>query len=444
MDKAWIRKLGYLNNFAKGSESIANQIAYLTIGVLSPLPAYAVSLRVSIGFYLGAFLEIPMGVLADVAGHRKALAYGFAIIAISCAGLLWACLMGHLSYSLWVLSVAAILEAIGTALVSGCFQAYIQCIIDDEVSKMSLESSSSDIKFKALSMSHAYGNFFSAMAPTLIIGGVFVCHIVWGISSLALAVPVVTYTALSLYFFSSRFSRLGARIDKVLPNRSEKWLSYKANLLAFYRGIVKSQPVYRYKLITLFVLMVLSVLMVVHVHTYLMISQLREFDLTQGNYIQGILAFMVLVSFNLAHYIKGWAASLISEQSKPGNVLFLSLGAQAVLALSMLLAYYLGYSILSVLIFVLLFRACFTPGQSVIQSMLLEMVPENLRATVYSLVQVFVLLIYASYSAYLTFNGQGVEPPDAIFFQIFILTVLSASLAVILFLRGHAVKLGYE
>ncbi|APC18003.1 hypothetical protein BLL42_20550 [Pseudomonas frederiksbergensis] len=125
-------------------------------------------------------------------------------------------------------------------------------------------------------------------------------------------------------------------------------------------------------------------------------------------------------------------------------MLFLSLGAQAVLALSMLLAYYQGYSIISVLMFVLLFRACFTPGQSVIQSMLLELVPENLRATVYSLVQVFVLLIYASYSAYLTVGGKGVEPPDTIFLQIFILTILSASLAAVLFLRGYAVKLGYE
>lgn len=444
MDRTWIRKLGYLINFAKGSESIANQIAYLTIGVLSPLPPYAVSLRVSIGFYLGALLEVPMGMLADVAGHRKALAYGFAVIAISCAGLLWSCLMGHLSYSLWILSVAAILEAIGTALVSGCFQAYIQSIIDDEVAKMDLGAESSDMKIKALSMSQAYGNFFSAMVPTLMIGGVFICHILWGISSFALVMPVITYTALALYFFSSRFRGLGINRARVNIGQQSKWSSYKENLLDFNVSIVNSLPVYRYRFLALFALMVLSVLTVIHVHTYLMISQLREFDLVQGNYSDAIFAFLTLISFNLAHYVKGWVASSISERSKPGNVLFCSLGAQGALALSMLALYYFGYHIVSVLMFVLLFRACFTPGQSVIQSMLLEMVPDNLRATVYSFVQVFVLLIYASYSAYLTVDGKGVEPPNTIFFQVFILAMISTLLAAVVFLRRYALKLSYE
>lgn len=443
MDKMWIRKLGYLTNFAKGSESIANQIAYLTIGVLSPLPPYAVSLRVSIGFYLGALLEIPMGMLADVAGHRKALAYGFAVIAISCAGLLWSCLMGHLSSSLWILSVAAILEAIGTALVSGCFQAYIQSIIDNEVAKIEPGAGASDIKIKALSMSQAYGNFFSAMVPTIMIGGVFVCHILWGISSFALVLPVITYTALSVYFFSSRFLGLGLGRSGLSTSRNGKWSSYKINFFDFKASIVSSLPAYRYKFLSLFALMVLSVLTVIHVHTYLMISQLREFDLVKGNYSEAIMAFLILISFNLAHYIKGWVASYISEKSKPGNVLFYSLSAQGILALSMLVAYYLGWHIVSVLIFVLLFRACFTPGQSVIQSMLLEMVPDNLRATVYSFVQVFVLLVYASYSAYLTVSGKGIEQPNVIFFQIFILTLLSASLAAMLFYRRYAIKLGY-
>lgn len=76
--------------------------------------------------------------------------------------------------------------------------------------------------------------------------------------------------------------------------------------------------------------------------------------------------------------------------------------------------------------------------------MLLEMVPENLSGSRVRFGSGFFLLIYASYSVYLTVDGKGVEPPDAIFFKSLFSLILSASLAALLFLRGYAVKLGDE
>lgn len=78
-----------------------------------------------------------------------------------------------------------------------------------------------------------------------------------------------------------------------------------------------------------------------------------------------------------------------------------------------------------------LFNAMFSPGHTSLQSTLLAEVPEHLRASVFSVVQVVVLLAYGSYSALLAASGVGVDQPDQIFVQLLCLSGAGMLLAVL-------------
>ena len=80
------------------------------------------------------------------------------------------------------------------------------------------------------------------------------------------------------------------------------------------------------------------------------------------------------------------------------------------------------------------------------QSKFLVEVPAHLRATVFSIVQIVVLVAYGSYSAMLTANGTGVDSPDRIFIQLMVLTALVLALTIVCdaigFKRASRVGLG--
>ncbi len=418
----WIKQLGYLQNIAKGSESIANQVSHLVVGVLSPLPTYAVSLRVSVGFYLGCFLELPTGALADVIGHRRTLGYGCGIVALACLGLFVACHFSQLPITIWILVLSSMFSAAGGALVSGCLQAFIQDYIDQHVSS-SLSSvvgeSTEELKVKALSLSQGYGNFFSALMPTFVIGGVFVSYLRWGHSEWVLLVPVATYIGLAVFFFlnPSEAKRTGITCSIAIH-----WHKYCQQLRSFGVTLIRNEHNNRFHICALFCLMVLSVLTVIHVHTYLMISQLRQLDLQHGGIKQSLMAFCILASFDLAHYIKGAVVPFVTKRLSSTQLLYVSLIAQCTLAALATAGYLKGLQFTSVITFVLLFRAVFTPSQNILQSRLLESIPQHLRASVFSVVQVIVLLAYGTYSAALTMRGVGVDEPQRIFAQLMCLS----------------------
>lgn len=101
-----------------------------------------------------------------------------------------------------------------------------------------------------------------------------------------------------------------------------------------------------------------------------------------------------------------------------------SLIPQEILAIAAIFIYSSGLEFIAVLCFVLLFPSLFTPGQHVIQSSLIQQGPSHLRTTVFSLVQIFGLIGYASYLAALTIKQVGVNSPENIFFHLAVLSIL--------------------
>ncbi|MDR5822800.1 MFS transporter [Caballeronia sp. LZ043] len=337
----WIKRLGYCYNIAKGSESISNQMSHLIVGVLAGLPAYAVSARVSIAFYLGALLELPTGVVADVLGHRRTLIFGYAICAFASFFLFMSCRYSGTPVSMPMLVLSSVSSAAGGCLVSGCLQAFIQDYIDRHVEHSGeTDGCVSELRAKALALSQAYGNFFSAFLPTLVLAGVFALYHLTGRSEWALLVPVVTYGLLSLAFCMMRTA--GERTTPSVSMASH-FRDYARKLVLFLRAVQGRGRAGQWLMVILLLRMTLSILTVIHVHTYLMVSQLRTLDLREGGWETLAMGFLVLAAFDLAHYPKGWIVPFVSKRLESTRLIYCSLLAQILLALIVLGVIRLGY-----------------------------------------------------------------------------------------------------
>ncbi|MGS0896538.1 MFS transporter [Burkholderia stagnalis] len=423
----WIKRLGYFYNIVKGSESISTNMGHLMVGVLSGLPPFAVSLRVSIGFYFGALIEVPTGVLADVLGHRRTLIYGYAICAASSFLLFLSCHYINTSLSLMALVVSSVLSVLGGGLISGCLQAFLQDYIDLQIERSEgAGANSGDLREKALAQSQAYGNFFSAILPTLVLAALFVNYYVTGRGEWALFVPVVMYGCLSVFFYSIKIEE-----EKDVSQQSFKYHveRYRNQLRAFGASLRTSKGADQFLFLILAIRMVLSILTVIHVNTYLMVSQLRQIDLRKGALSAVVMGFFVLAAFSLANYPKGWLASFVSSRFNANRLMYFSLLSQGGLAALALALYRVGYTTAAVIIFVLIFNAVFSLGHTTVQSKLLANVPDRLRASVFSIIQTTVLMVYGSYSALLAATGIGVNRPDQIFVQLLVLVGLGVTLA---------------
>lgn len=426
---AWIKRLGYFYNIAKGSESISNQMSHLIVGVLSGLPAYAMSVRVSVAFYLGALLELPTGVIADVLGHRRTLILGYAICVFASISLFVSCHYSGTVVSFPMLVVSSVLSAAGGCLVSGCLQAFIQDYIDLQIERSrEAVQCANELRAKALALSQGYGNFFSAFLPALVLAGVFAIYHLTHKSEWALLLPAAVYGLLSFVLCLVRTDK-----ESRTPNTSSPvhGREYARHLVLFWRDVSGKGRAEQWRMAILPLRMVISILTVIHVHTYLMVSQLRRLDSQAASWKTLTMGFLVLTAFALSHYPKGLIVPIVSKRLSSIRLIYASLMAQSVLAFIALLVLRLGYSAGAVIGFALLFNATFSPGHMTLQSILLASVPEHLRATMFSLVQVVVLIAYGSYSTLLTASGVGVDRPDQILIQLLSLSSIGIALALL-------------
>ncbi|MEW9809971.1 MAG: MFS transporter [Candidatus Symbiodolus clandestinus] len=416
----WVKQLGYFNNISKGSASISNNMSHLIVGVFSGLPVFSVSLRVSIIFYFSALLELPTGIIADVFGHRHTLAYGYAILALASFCLFITCYYSYLSISTWALIVSSLMSAIGGSLISGSLQTFIQDYIDQQVTKSGvIGEHAEEMKVKAIALSQGYGNFFSGMLSTLVLAAVFASQYLTGRSEWALFISFFIYGAISIFFFCFHFNK-GSQspVRTLLTSGKGYWYQFTLFTADFFQR----NCFFQFKVSILVLRMVLSILTVIHVNTYLMVSQFRKIDLQYADIPTIVLSFLVLAAFDLSHYPKGIIVPFISKHLSSNQLLYFSLISQCALAGVAIFYYHHGYTLITVIGFALLFNAMFSCGNTTLQSILILEVPQYLRASVFSLVQVIVLILYGTYSFLLTTRGSGVDQPEQIFIQLLYLS----------------------
>lgn len=422
------RTVGYLQNISKGNESAAAQISHLIIGVFGGLPAYAVSLRVTIAFYVSCVLEVPSGVVADIIGHARSMVYACICYALACIFIVLAVVAASDNSSLVLIVISSVLSALGGALSSGSFQALLQDLIDKEALSLPVTERTS-FKIRTLSLSQGYGAYFASFFPVVVMAILFLWSKYWTGEEYILFLPAAAFVGFAVYFQGL----VSTEERAVQTNRiSLACASYFAELKNLRLWLVSGALEKRIYFYGFSLLMVFSTLLMIHVHTYLMISQLREVDVRSVSIKDASIIFLMLASFDLAHLVKGWLVPFLTKKYADITLLSISYFGVALLSFFAWLGCYYGYPLLSLIIFILFFRAFLTLGQTIVQSTILVMLPENNRATALSAIQAVVILMYASYSLYLTF--VGIESPPQILKEVLVLSVCSLLVALMVYL----------
>lgn len=215
---SWIKKLGYLQNIKSASESLANQVSHLLIGIFCGFPIYAVSLRVSISFYLSAILELPTGIIADVIGHYRAVAIGYLIGLLACLTLFFSAVDVNSIHSIPLLIISCIFSSIAGSLSSGSFQALLQDYID--LNSYILQNDIYIyIRKNALSISQKYGKSISAFSPPTLILLLFILSKYNKNPEIILLIPAFCYGFLSFYFFKLEKKNIKNSVKKILKQQ---------------------------------------------------------------------------------------------------------------------------------------------------------------------------------------------------------------------------------
>lgn len=398
-----LRFIGYLQSCSKANESAAFQMLHLIVGVFGGMPPHLVSLRVTLSFYLSCFLEIPSGIVADLVGHARAVSYAFICQAVACFFVLVAVLLGSEGVALLLIVGSCIFSALGGALSSGSFQALIQDLIDLESRKL-LAVDRSSFKLKALSLSESHGVWVAAVFPILILGLFFWLEWATPYAVFLLLVPVFGYIALALYIYKlpccSGKGLQGSQTGTAFVECHEALVKLGRNFLGI--SMVK-----RGELLVLSIFLLIGTLLMIHVHTYLIVSQFREMANLSMHVLTVFEMFLVVASFDLAHLVKGWIVPKVSRCYSGWLLIFLSYVSLMALAFLTYTLLGVGFDTLVLVVFVLFFRSTLVLGQNIIQSALLSRLAEQNRATVLSLIQTAVIFLYGTYSIYLTLTGIG-------------------------------------
>ena len=418
MDIKNLKKIGLIENTYKGVESSFNQTSHLLIGVFGFLPIYCVSLRLSIVFILSFILEIPAGVIADIIGHKKSVAFGCFFLSIASLFLILSIIsMGNTAITMVILS--SIWSSIGLALTSGAFQAMLQDLIDDYVNANDLQSN--DMRIKALSLSQRHGKNIAAFLPLGSIALLYICFLFSQKVHLVMLIPMILYFSLGFYLLKNSKNKQELNIT-IRQKLITGWTDYYNQLLVFTVFFKTTNT--NTKKIILFsgLLTVLTVLQMLHVHTYLMVSSLREYNFSSITAIQLVYIILFTSSFDFAHYIKGQIVPYLTEIFSSSALIFISFISVIVLSLQTIILYSYDYKFTSLFIFILLFRSAITLSQNIVQSILQIHLPKNIRATILSITQMIILCIYGLYSVYLTVTGMGTNTVEATLFQLIFLS----------------------
>lgn len=432
--KKLIRTVGYIQNISKGNESAASQMSHLIVGVFGGLPDYAVSLRVAVAFYISCILEVPSGVVADIIGHARSMVYGCICYSLACVFIIFAVLATNDFGSLLLVVFSSVLSAFGGALSSGSFQALIQDLIDKEAALMPA-GERRNVKIRTLSLSQGHGAFIATFFPIIIMAALVFWGKYWEGAEFFLLIPAMTFMGFAFYFY-----RLGPATGVLVARNKlqkswELYFSELNNLKVWFALGALNKRVYLYGFSFL---MIVSTVLMIHVHTYLMVSQLREIDIRSAGVKDIFIMFLMMVSFDLAHMVKGWIVPFLTRRCSDVGCLILSYFGVITLAFLAWVGCFYNYQLLSLIIFVLFFRAFLTLGQNIVQSSLLVMLPRNSRATVLSVIQGVVILLYGTYSLWLTF--VGIEDPSEVLLEVVVLggCCMVGVLIIYYFCRGYS------
>ncbi|WKV52135.1 MFS transporter [Dickeya fangzhongdai] len=414
----WLKSIGYLDSTFRAMQSTSNQLSHLLVGALGGMFNSAVSLRVSIAFYSSILLEVPSGLLADKLGHFRSVALGSYFTASALLTLFFSLTSTHdagLQISLLILS--SFLSAIGMSLISGAYQAMLQDMIDNQIIKHGEESG---LRTKALLLSQRYGKEIVSIVPIIFLLILLVMYRTIGYAEAMLFIPAIMFIILGIWLWRYPQRNNAPAIDAENNQQTSDKNTLK-NFISCLRAMSRDQLVMLIKISLIIVLLNFSM---VHVHTYLMVAEFREYNIMDISIIYLIPLFLFIASFDAAHYVKGVIVPRAAAKFDDKSLVMLSFGSLALLSAGCYLLYIYCDGIFALILYVLFFRACVTMGQDVAISNLLARLPEEIRAFTLSLVMSSVIVLYGAYSVYLTFIGIGAEPAQNVLIEILVIALI--------------------
>lgn len=414
----WLKSIGYLDSTFRAMQSTSNQLSHLLVGALGGMFNSAVSLRVSIAFYSSILLEVPSGLLADKLGHFRSVALGSHFTASALLTLFFSLTSTHdagLQISLLILS--SFLSAIGMSLISGAYQAMLQDMIDNQIIKHGEESG---LRTKALLLSQRYGKEIVSLVPIIFLLILLVMYRTIGYAEAMLFIPAIMFIILGIWLWRYPQRNSAQEIDTKNNQKAGDKNTLK-NFISCLRAMTRDQLVMLIKISLIIVLLNFSM---VHVHTYLMVAEFREYNIMDISIIYLIPLFLFIASFDAAHYVKGVIVPRAAAKFDDKSLVMLSFGSLALLSAGCYFLYIYCDGIFALILYVLFFRACVTIGQDVAISNLLARLPEEIRAFTLSLVMSSVIVLYGAYSVYLTFIGIGAEPAQNVLIEILIIALI--------------------
>ncbi|WP_350313380.1 MFS transporter [Dickeya fangzhongdai] len=414
----WLKSIGYLDSTFRAMQSTSNQLSHLLVGALGGMFNSAVSLRVSIAFYSSILLEVPSGLLADKLGHFRSVALGSHFTASALLTLFFSLTSTHdagLQISLLILS--SFLSAIGMSLISGAYQAMLQDMIDNQIIKHGEENG---LRTKALLLSQRYGKEIVSIVPIIFLLILLVMYRTIGYAEAMLFIPAIMFIILGIWLWRYPQRNNAQEIDTKNNQKAGDKNTLK-HFISCLRAMSRDQLVMLIKISLIIVLLNFSM---VHVHTYLMVAEFREYNIMDISIIYLIPLFLFIASFDAAHYVKGVIVPRAAAKFDDKSLVMLSFGSLALLSAGCYFLYIYCDGIFALILYVLFFRACVTMGQDVAISNLLARLPEEIRAFTLSLVMSSVIVLYGAYSVYLTFIGIGAEPAQNVLIEILIIALI--------------------
>jgi len=408
----FLKYIGYLQNLLKMVETIQNQITYLLIGVSSGVPLNIISFRVTVYFFLSFIFEIPTGVLADVIGKTLSIAIGYWFMALSALLVFASLLSGYDTFWCYILvGLSAITGAVASGLIIATLNTFLQKKIDEFYLKHKAELSP-NFKIKALSMSQGHGNGLGTIVPCIVLGLCIVLLRYSNIAKYMLLIPVLINFFVGCYFYQQH--QLLLKLENRVPFLNQirlSYCSYSSNIKHFYLA-VRYNTLVCSTVIPLLALAMICTLLMIHVHTYMMVAQLRLSDIYHSDALHLLLLVFIATAFDQATYMKGIIVPFVSKKIKPDALIVISF--VLILALSVAtLGIYNLMPVVAIYFFALFFRPFLSIGQFIINSTLMHAVPSEIRTTILSISQAGVILLYSMYSLYLSTTQAGLDTPIA-------------------------------
>lgn len=421
----WLKKIGYLDSTFRAMQSTSNQISHLLVGALGGMFGSAVSLRVSIAFYSSILLEVPSGLLADRLGHFKSVALGCLFTSVALIALYFSlAVSSDVSLQISMLIFSSFVSAIGMCLISGAYQAMLQDMIDYQILK---NNEVSAMRTKALLLSQRYGKEIVSIVPIVFLLVLLIMYRTVGHAEVMLFIPAAMFIVLAIWLW--HFQKKNEMHAIVHEDMSVARKNTFSNFIRHIKALSREQVLILLKISIVIVFLNFAM---VHVHTYLMVAEFREYNIMNVEMVYLIPLFIFIASFDAAHYVKGVIVPRVAARFSDGTLIILSFVSLTLLSVVCYWLYLYCNGIFALTLYVLFFRAAVTIGQDVAISNFLARLPEEIRAFSLSLVMSTVIVLYGAYSVYLTFIGIGAEPAQNVLLEISILALVGGGVAIYL------------